>query len=66
MVGAIITLSIVSFVLLCATVMLIVLYRGAVRAACNAEEFHKNYEHMIEHLTLAIEDVGAYLNKDKP
>ncbi len=65
MIGAIITLSIISFVLLCTATVSTILYRSEMRSNSWTQQSLKNYEHTLDRLTEAIEDVGDYLNRDK-
>ena len=63
MIGTIITLSIIAFVLLCVSVLLLVLFRSEQGSHSYCRKFSDNYSHLIERLTMALEDFYEVLNK---
>lgn len=65
MIGAIIALSIIAFVLLCTTVMLMILYRVETRQHKLTRKFSDDRQYLLDRLTHAIEDVYDVLNMTK-
>lgn len=61
MIGAIITLSIISFVALCATITLLILYRSELKSHSLTQRMCKNDEHILGRLAQAIEGVENYI-----
>lgn len=64
MIGAIITLSIIAFVLACATTLLLILFRSVSRQLSYMDDVGKRYSHLVERLTHAIEDVDDYVTRN--
>lgn len=63
MIGAIIALSIISFVLLCSTIMLLILYRSECGVAKFYETFSNRDDHRMEKFTNSIDDLVDVLEK---